>query len=256
MIEDVIPAQPGNGQKLVRLAMWSGPRNISTALMRSWGNRGDTVVCDEPLYAHYLKQTGLQHHISQQIIDYYETDWRKVVKGLVGPIPGGKAIYYQKHMAHHLLPGIEREWLGKLAHGFLIRDPNAMITSLIQHIPEPTLADTGLPQQVEIFEFIKALTGIEPPVIDSRDVLENPRGILVKLCSRFGVVFDEAMLKWPAGLRDTDGIWAPYWYSSVENSTGFMQYKPKPEIVPVNLQGLLSECMHYYKKLYDCRITV
>lgn len=166
----------------MRLAMWSGPRNISTAMMRAWGNRPDTVVCDEPLYAHYLKITGLPHPGAAEVIVHHETDWRKVVAWLTGPVPDGRAIFYQKHMTHHLLPGIERRWLDDLTHAFLIRDPREMLTSYIRTIPDPRLEDTGLPQQVEIFDRVKQRMGRTPPVIDARDVLENPRRTLGLLC--------------------------------------------------------------------------
>src|SRR5688572_18712403 len=131
---------------VLRIAMWSGPRNISTAMMRSWGNRPDTIVCDEPLYAHYLQQTQLPHPGSTEVIEHHESDWRKVVQWLTGPLPPGKSIFYQKHMSHHLLPNIELDWIAQLSNCFLIRDPKEMLASLVEFIPQPTLADTGLPQ--------------------------------------------------------------------------------------------------------------
>src|SRR5947209_4606497 len=154
----------------LRIAMWSGPRNISTALMRSWGQRPDTAVVDEPLYAHYLRCTGLDHPGADEVIACHEPDWRKAVEALVGDVPGGKAIYYQKHMAHHLLPQIERDWFGAVTHAFLIRNPREMLASLARILPEPTAEATGLPQQVEIFEWVRTRTGRTPPVVDARDV--------------------------------------------------------------------------------------
>ncbi|HEX6984335.1 MAG TPA: hypothetical protein VF170_03110, partial [Planctomycetaceae bacterium] len=139
----------------LRLAVWSGPRNISTAMMRSWGNRSDTVVVDEPLYAHYLKVTRLPHPGADEVLAHHESDWRKVAEFLTGPVPGGKRIFYQKHMAHHLLPEIGRDWLSRLTHVFLIRDPKEMLTSLMKVLPEPRVEDTGLPQQVELFERVR-----------------------------------------------------------------------------------------------------
>ena len=147
----------------LRIAMWSGPRNISTALLRSWGNRPDTAVCDEPLYAHYLQQTGLDHPGAAEVIAHHEPDWRKAVAGLVGAVPGGKPIFYQKHMAHHLLPQVGRDWLGRLTHAFLIRDPRAMLPSLDKVFPNPGLADTGLPQQREIFALVPRSRPTCPP---------------------------------------------------------------------------------------------
>lgn len=238
----------------VRLAMWSGPRNISTAMMRSWGNRPDTFVCDEPLYAHYLKATGIEHPGRDEVIANHETDWRQVVTWLTGPIPEGKAVFYQKHMSHHLLPNIDRGWLDALTHCFLIRDPGEMLTSLLEHLPQPRFEDTGLPQQLELVRHVQRQSGQVPPIVDARDVLENPRRMLELLCEAVGVAFDVAMLGWPAGRRATDGIWAKHWYAAVERSTGFQPYKPKPELVPREFQPLLEQCMACYAELHVRRL--
>ncbi|MBX6312077.1 MAG: HAD family hydrolase [Isosphaeraceae bacterium] len=235
--------------------MWSGPRNISTALMRSWGQRADTAVCDEPLYGHYLLHTGRTHPGAEEVIAHHETDWRRAVAALLGEVPGGKAIFYQKHMAHHLLPHIDRGWLGEVTNAFLIRHPREMLPSLDKHVPDPSLEDTGLPQQVEIFEMVRERTGRVPPVIDAKDVLQNPRGVLSRLCEALGVAFDEAMLSWPPGRRETDGIWAKYWYENVEKSTTFQPYTPKVEPLNEHLQRLLARCLGYYETLYQHRIT-
>lgn len=234
--------------------MWSGPRNISTALLRSWGNRPDTAVCDEPLYAHYLKVTGLDHPGRDEVIASQPTDWRDAVVPLLGEIPGGKPIFYQKHMSHHLLPEIGREWFGGLTHAFLIREPVEMITSLAKVLPDPDAAATGLPQQVEIFEWVQAQTGQTPPVIDARDVLEDPRRTLGALCEALGVPFLEEMLSWPPGRRETDGVWAKYWYANVEKSTSFQPYQPKNEPVPEHLKGLVDVCLGHYETLRDKRL--
>ena len=237
-----------------RIAVWSGPRNISTALMRAWENRADTVVCDEPLYAHYLAETGMPHPGRNEVLASQENDWRKVVLSLTGEIPSGKRIFYQKHMAHHLLPGIERGWLLKLTNVLLIRDPAEMLTSLIQVTPEPTVLDTGFPQQWELFTWLRNSTGVDPVVIDSRDVLSAPLRNLQALCARLGVPFDPAMLSWPAGPRSTDGIWAKYWYAAVEGSTGFMPYRPKPDAVPGTLRPVLKQCQVFYDRLAGHRL--
>lgn len=239
---------------VLRIAMWSGPRNISTAMMRAWGNRPDTVVCDEPLYACYLRATGLEHPGRDEVLAHHESDWRKVVAGLVGPIPAGKSIYYQKHMAHHLLPEIDRDWLAHLTHCLLIRRPEDMLTSLMQFLPAPRLADTGLPQQIEIARLVEQVTGRPPPIIDARDVLEDPRRMLTLLCNELGVSFTDAMLHWPPGRRGTDGIWAKHWYSAVERSSGFEPYRPKREPVPDHLRPLLEECMPCYEALHARRL--
>lgn len=238
----------------MRIAMWSGPRNISTALLRSWGNRDDTIVNDEPLYAAFLSETGFDHPIATEIIDHYETDWGKVVAGLTGDIPDGRLIYYQKHMAHHLLPGMGREWILELENCFLIRDPSEMFTSLIKITPEPGVDDTGLPQQLEIFRMVEDRLGRTPPVLDSRDVLDDPEKILGLLCEKLGVEFGPSMLSWPPGRRQTDGIWAPHWYGEVEKSTSFKPYIPKAEKVPRKFEAVLRECMEIYEVLYEYRL--
>lgn len=237
-----------------RIAMWSGPRNISTAMMRSWENRDDTAVVDEPLYAHYLSATGIDHPGRDEVIAAHECDWRIVVRELIGAVPGGRSLYYQKHMSHHLLPEIDRGWLSQLTHGFLIREPREMLTSLIKNLPQPRIEDTGLPQQMEIFDFVTTTTGQTPPVVDARDVLENPRKMIGLLCEALGVSFQEKMLSWPAGRRATDGAWAKYWYAAVEKSTAFEPYKPKNEIVPAEFRSLESQCISYYDRLYAHRL--
>jgi hypothetical protein len=238
----------------LRIAMWSGPRNISTAMMRAWGNRPDTFVCDEPLYAHYLLHTRLAHPGADEVIRHHEADWRKAADWLTGDTPDGKSIFYQKHMTHHLLPHIDRDWLAGLTHAFLIREPGAMLTSLLKFLPEPTLADTGLPQQVELFHWASERTGKVPPVVDARQVLEDPRRTLQVLCAALDVEFMETMLSWPPGRRATDGIWAKYWYSAVEQSTSFEPYRPKSEPVPAGLAGLHEQCLKLYHVLYPHRL--
>lgn len=239
-----------------RIAMWSGPRNISTAMMRSWGNRPDAIVCDEPLYAHYLQETRLPHPGAEETIEHHEADWRKVVDWLTGPMPDGKSVFYQKHMAHHLLPNIELDWLDSLTNCFLIREPREMLTSLIEFIPEPRVDDTGLPQQLQIFKLVLERASATPPVLDSRDVLMNPRGVLSTLCEAVGLDFVDEMLEWPPGFRETDGVWAKHWYAKVEHTTTFAPYRPKPDAVPESLRGVLDECNELYQQLYPFRITI
>jgi hypothetical protein len=237
-----------------RIAMWSGPRNISTALLRSWGNRPDTFVCDEPLYAHYLKVTGLPHPDAQEVIRHHESDWRKVVAWLTGDVPEGKTIFYQKHMTHHLLPEIDRGWLDRVDNAFLIRRPREVIPSLAKVLAEPRLEDTGYPQQWEILCQVRQRTGRVPPVIDARDVLENPRRLLTLLCEALGVPFTEAMLSWPPGPRPTDGVWAPHWYGAVLKSTTFEPYRPRNEPIPPSMNHLLGEAEEIYHRLHEHRI--
>lgn len=235
--------------------MWSGPRNISTAMMRSWGARPDTFVCDEPLYAHYLERTGLDHPGAAEVIAHHETDVDRVVAWLTGPVPGGRAIFYQKHMAHHVLPGMATGWVDGLTNCFLIREPREMITSLMKVIPDPGASQTGLPQQVSLFDRVVATTGVVPPVIDSKDVLSDPRGMLRSLCASIGVPFLESMLSWAPGSRETDGIWACHWYAAVERSTGFEPYRPKADAVPSRLGGVLAECEELYARLHAHRLA-
>ncbi|CAN5877474.1 branched chain amino acid aminotransferase [soil metagenome] len=233
--------------------MWSGPRTISTTLLRAWGNRDDTVVVDEPLYAHYLATTGVDHPGRAEVIAAHDPDWRRVVARLTAPPPGGAAISYQKHMAHHLLPTVERGWLAELRHAFLIREPARMLASLVQVTPYPTLADTGLTQQAEILEAVTAL-GQRPLVLDAGDVLAAPEPMLRALCQRLGVGFSDRMLSWPAGPRDTDGVWARWWYDAVIASTGFGQDGPPARPLPGRLEPLLAACRPYYERLHRLRL--
>ena len=236
--------------------MWSGPRNISTAMMRGWGNRADTDVIDEPFYAYYLKRTGKKHPHASEIIAGGETDWRKIVASLkIGSIPSGKRIFFQKQMTHHLLPEVDREWIVDLTNCFLIRDPREVILSYIKKNPEPMLEDLGFVQQREIFNFVRERTGKAPPVVDARDVLENPERILRILCDAIGVPFDVAMLSWPPGLRDSDGIWAKYWYDDVARSTSFLPYKSREGNVPDRLRTMYDQCRECYERLYQHRLS-
>jgi hypothetical protein len=232
--------------------MWSGPRTVSTALMRSFGNRADAVVVDEPLYGYYLARTGIDHPGRDAIIASMSCDWREVLSGLAhDPLPAGRSVYYQKHMTHHLLPEVERAALAGLRHAFLIRDPRPLLASYARVRSQPVLADLGLPQQAEIF---RAFGG---PVIDSADILRDPPVALEALCTALGVGFDPAMLSWPAGPRPTDGVWAQYWYDSVWRSTGFGPARdPGTSALPPELESLAAACMPYYEELAASRIRV
>ncbi|MGP1394883.1 MAG: HAD family hydrolase [Inquilinaceae bacterium] len=240
--------------KPVRIALWSGPRTISTALMRAWENRPDTAVIDEPFYAHYLVRTGLDHPMRDAVIASQDPDWRNVAALLTGPVPGGRAVFYQKHMAHHLLAEMEGPWLDRLSHGFLIRDPRALLASYAAKRDEATLADTGLPQQVDLFHRVRAATGRTPPVIDSADVLRDPAQSLHLLCAAFGVPFDTAMLSWPAGRRPTDGVWGAHWYGTVERSTRFEPPAKATRPLPEEMEPLAEQALPYYRELYGHRL--
>ena len=239
----------------IRVAMWSGPRNISTAMMRSWENRPDTVVIDEPLYAHYLLATGADHPGREEVIAVHNPDWRAVVAHLVDdPLPAGKSIYYQKHMTHHLLDDMDLDRVDQLINCFLLRSPQEVINSYIKVRPNPTLADIGVVEQRRIFDHVRQSSGEIPPVLDARDVLMDPARSLGLLCERIGVPFDERMLGWPAGPRPTDGVWARHWYGAVWASTGFAAYQPKEMTVPAQLTGLLDEAYEVYAYLYAYRL--
>jgi hypothetical protein len=235
----------------VRIAMWSGPRTLSTAMMRSWENRPDTVVLDEPLYSYYLSATGLDHPGRAAVIASQPCDWRTVVDAITrDPLPAGASICYQKHMTHHLLDEVERRLLAPLRHAYLIRDPRRLLASYSLVRTEPTLDDLGLRQQVGLFREFGG------PVIDSRDVQARPEAALRALCQALGVDFDPAMLSWPAGPRDSDGVWAPYWYDSVRASRSFSPPPPARDDVPEKLLPLLETCLPYYDELARERLRV
>jgi Sulfotransferase domain len=237
-----------------RIAMWSGPRNISTAMMRSFGNRPDTVAVDEPLYAHYLDVTGIDHPARDEVIASQSRDWREVTAWLTGPIPDGRSVWYQKHMTHHLIPEVGLGWLSGVTSAFLIREPAAVVASYAKVRGEPTLEDLGLPQQLDLFRRCADLAGEAPAVVDAGDVRRDPRGVLTQLCAAVGIPFDEAMLAWPPGPRPEDGVWAPHWYAAVEASTGFEPYVARDPDVPAHLLGLLERCQPYYDELAPHRL--
>ena len=234
----------------IRIAMWSGPRNISTAMMRSFGNRLDTAVVDEPFYAAYLAQTGLDHPMRDEVLASQPNDWREVVPALIGPAPGGRSVFYQKHMTHHMLETVDLEWVSACQNAFLVREPAEVLASYTVKRGDVTLADIGVERQRELFERECDRLGRAPPVVEGRDVLADPRGTLGRLCAALGVGFDEAMLAWPAGPRDTDGVWAPAWYDAVERSTGFDPRPPGdvPKLAD-HLQAIADAARPHYERL-------
>jgi hypothetical protein len=230
--------------------MWSGPRNISTAMMRAWENRPDCHVVDEPFYAYYLQRTGIDHPGRDDVLRSQPTDWKVVADRLTQePLPAGVTVFYQKHMTHHLLPEVDRSALDSLRHAFLVRDPAEVLVSYAKVRGEPTLEDLGLPQQVELYERFGG------PVVDARDVLEHAEATLRALCAALGVDFSASMLSWPAGRRDTDGVWSPHWYDAVWASTGFTSYHPPTAEVPARLEPLLDRCRPLYEAVAAHRIT-
>lgn len=214
----------------MRIAMWSGPRNLSTAMMYSFASRADMAVMDEPFYAAYLAQTGLDHPMRGEILAAQPTDPTEVVAQITGSVAAEH--FYQKHMSQHMLPGMPRDWMLGFTNVFLIRHPARVIASYAAKRESPVLADIGFTQQAELFDALRA-AGEVPIVIDSHDIRDNPEAMLRKLCDAIGLAWDPAMLGWPRGGIAEDGAWAPHWYGSVWNSTGFAGPEgPLPEIPP------------------------
>ena len=230
-----------------RISLWSGPRNVSTALMYSFAQRPDTEVMDEPLYGHYLRVSGAQHPGRDEVLAAMELDGSEVVKQLCTN-NHSKPVLFMKNMAHHLV-NLELSFLSGLTNLLLIRDPKEMIPSLVNQIPQPTMRDTGLKRQWELFQHLSN-QGRTPLVIDSRELLIDPDGVLKKVCQWLDIPFVSQMTKWEPGALPQDGIWAKHWYHNVHKSSGFKEYKPKNEEVPEQLSDLLTECDYYYQLLY------
>ena len=235
------------------IAAWSGPRNISTAMMRAWENRGDCAVSDEPLYAHYLAATGLDHPGRDEVIAAGRADgsldWRRVVAALTGPVPEGRRLWYQKHMTHHLLPDMDTGWVHALTNVFLIRNPALVVASYVKSRASVVADDIGLLQQVRLFDEVADKLGHAPPVIDSERFLHDPRGHLERLCARLSVPFSERMLHWPAGPRASDGIWAPHWYDAVWKSTGFEPPRERSVRLDGDAERAADTCRSAYERL-------
>lgn len=234
----------------VRIAMWSGPRTVSTALLRSWGSRPDCHVVDEPFYAYYLHRTGLDHPGRAEILTAQSTDWRAVAEELTTrPLPDGKSLLYQKHMTHHVLPEIDLSTMDGLRHAFLIREPAEVLRSYAEVRGEPTLQDLGLLKQLQLYEKFGG------PVVDAQDLLSRPAVILARLCAALDVPYEPAMLSWAPGPRETDGIWARHWYDGVRSSTGFARPRRSTVDVPPALRPLLRQCRPYYDTMAAQRLT-
>lgn len=234
--------------------MWSGPRNISTAMMRAFENRDDCEVWDEPLYGYYLQATGIDHPGAAEVIAAQGSDSDAIIARCIGPIPEGKPLFYQKHMTLHLLPELDRGWLAALQNCFLIREPEAVIASYAAVRSEATLADIGFVQQAELFDDAWRIGGEQPLVIDSREFLLDPRSMLAALCERLGIDFSEDMLHWPAGARASDGVWAKYWYDSVWKSTGFAGYRERSYDLGKKDRDIALAARPYYETLHQYRL--
>jgi hypothetical protein len=237
-----------------RIAMWSGPRNLSTAMMYSFAQRTDCSVVDEPFYAAYLAATGIKHAMYKEIISAGEVDSVKVAeectqKDIVKPL------YYQKHMTKHMIPSFDRNWIDKVCNVFLIRDPARVIASYHAKQQDPELSDIGVKEQVELFDIVAQKTGEAPTVINSADILAAPESMLRALCEAIDIEFQSNMLTWEKGAKSYDGVWAPHWYKSVWQSTGFASPADKKAQVPEHLLGLLETANHYYERLNEFEIV-
>ena len=240
---------------MTKIAMWSGPRNISTALMRSFENRADTFVTDEPFYAHYLHKTGINHPYRKEVMADGNTDWNSAVDEITGPIPVGKTVWYQKHMAQHNFPDCDMKWVEKLINCILIRHPQEVMLSYSKKYEITSISQLGYPQQIDLYKLLTNL-GSPPVILDAGDVLKNPDRVLRLLCRQLGILFYDEMLSWPAGKRKSDGIWGRHWYGSVEASTSFHPYAEKTGNLPSKYQDIYARSLDSYQQLYPHRISL
>jgi sulfotransferase family protein len=237
-----------------RIAMWSGPRNLSTAMMYAFGARADCAVWDEPYYAAYLLETGLNHPMRKEILDKWHHDPAGIATRLLGDIPQKKTVFYQKHMTQHMLPEFDRTWMQNVTNVFLIRHPARVIASYHAKRESPTLADIGFLEQAELFDQVAQHLGRAPVVIDSADIRAKPEAMLRALCTAIDLTFDPDMLSWPKGGHAQDGPWAPHWYPAVWNSTGFAGAEgPLPDVGD-DLQSVLADALPHYTHLEAVKI--
>jgi hypothetical protein len=239
----------------LRVAMWSGPRNISTAMMRAWENRPDTVVVDEPFYAAYLHRTGLDHPARDAVLASQPTDVAVVVDQLRAPLGDDVRVHYAKHMTHHLAPGQDLSWTRGFHNVLLVRDPAEVLASYVRSREACEPEDIGLLQQGELVDVLEA-AGEAPPIIDAGDFLRDPEGHLRWLCAWLGIGFTDRMLRWPAGPRDSDGVWAPHWYDAVWASTGFAPYRPREVDLSAHDAAVAEACRPAYDRLHARRVRI
>lgn len=242
---------------VTRVAMWSGPRNLSTALMYAFGNRADCFAWDEPFYAFSLRNAGNDHPLRELVLASYEDDYERVVAACLAPPPAGKTVFYQKQMTHHMLPGYDLAWIKGVENAFLIRRPERVLASSVKKWTEVSLRDIGFVQQAEIFAQAADHLGFAPPVLDADDLLAQPEAMLRALCGALGLGFDPAMLTWPAGPKPFDGVWAAHWYDAVWRSTGFAQAGPVSDTstdLPDALRRLADEARPSYERLSSHRL--
>ena len=237
----------------MNIACWSGPRNLSTALMYSFGARSDCAVVDEPFYAAFLQQTGLDHPMREQVLAEGEADLAKVAATCCQPPAAGQPFFYQKHMTHHMLADFELDWLKQLRNVFLIRHPARVLASYAKKRENPTLEDIGFAQRTRIFDYVQAM-GLPAVVVNSFDIRQAPEATLIALCEAIGMPFSDQMLRWPAGGHPDDGVWAAHWYDAVHKSTGFAGPEgPLPPVAP-QLQGVYDQAMAHYERLLPLAI--
>ena len=234
------------------IACWSGPRNISTALMRSWSSRMDTFVSDEPFYAYYLKETKLEHPMHKEIIDKYSSNYNKIIKYLTGEIPGNKEIWYQKHMAHHILDLKSIDWISNFENCILLRHPKEVISSYTKKNRLNSVEELGYPQQYEIINFLKKINK-SYIVIDSKELLKDPKKSLSNWCRKTNIEFDKSMLKWRKGNHVNDGIWWESWYNKVIETTEFRQFEKKDINIENKFDSIYNESMTYYNYLKEMK---
>ena len=233
----------------MRIACWSGPRNISTALMRSWSSREDSFVSDEPFYAYYLKERQLKHPMYREIIDHYPNKYNDIVRGLTSGIPNGKKIWYQKHMAHHLIDLNNIDWIKNFENCILIRHPEDVINSYVKKNTLNNIDDLGYPQQYKIIKYLDSI-GKKFTIIDSNILLNNPEKILSQWCNSINLEFDISMLKWQKGNHSQDGIWWKHWYDNVITTTHFQKFSKNQNELDQKYQSIYDEALDYYDKLY------
>ena len=238
----------------MKIAMWSGPRNLSTAMMYSFAARGDCAVWDEPFYAAYLRETGMDHPMRDDIVAAHDADAARVAAACTGHIPQEQSLFYQKHMTLHMIPAFDRGFMRQLTNVFLIRHPARVVASYSKKREAPTLADIGFVQQAELFDQVADWLGRAPLVVDSADIRSNPMAKLEKLCSALGIPFTEKMLRWPAGPKPYDGVWAPHWYNAVHGSTGFDEPEGPLPVIAAEYAHLVEQAMPHYQRLAAYRL--
>ncbi|MGB3339696.1 MAG: hypothetical protein WBA73_21145 [Devosia sp.] len=232
-----------------RIAMWSGPRNLSTAMMRAFSSRPDCAVSDEPFYAAYLARSGVVHPMQDEVLASQPQDPHQVAADMLGPVPSGKPVWYQKHMAHHMIDGVQLDWMDGVTNVFLLRSPERVLASYAQKREDVTLRDIGFAEQAMLFDRVADRLGHAPPVVDSEAVRRDPRGTLTALCVAIDLPFTEAMLSWPKGQHPDDGVWAPHWYGAIFDSIGFAPPDEKSVTLPDHLLAIADQARPFYERM-------